>query len=208
MKWESFRAQQLVAEELAARIDTRLTALVRREDARPIGDYGFLREPPVGNLGVWNRSPLANLSGLPDKAKPAAAPVLAPLPAAAPVAEPAPVTESPAVQLFHRAIAPVEVGLLDSGHLLLFRSVQRGGEIFIQGALIALEPFLQALIAEPLAATVLAHSTHLSVVYRGELLRSFRAESRLGHALASTVATWHAKRPSLAPALGLLWCNA
>ena len=42
LKWESFRGQQLAAEELARRIDRRLTELARAEDARPASDYGFL----------------------------------------------------------------------------------------------------------------------------------------------------------------------
>lgn len=82
-----------------------------------------------------------------------------------------------AVELFKRTLGPIEVGLLDSGHLLLFRTVRRGAESLIQGALIEQAPFLQALIAEPLAATVLARNTHLSLAYRGELLSSFRAAS-------------------------------
>ena len=47
LKWESFRGQQLAAEELAGRIDRRLTELARAEDARPPADYGFL----VGGTG-------------------------------------------------------------------------------------------------------------------------------------------------------------
>ncbi|WPL13101.1 MULTISPECIES: sensor histidine kinase [Thiorhodovibrio] len=91
--------------------------------------------------------------------------------------EPQPASSSTAVQLFHRSVGPIEVGLLDSGHLLLFRSVRRGAETLIQGALIEQATFLQALIGEPLAATVLAQNTHLSLAYRGELLSSFRAET-------------------------------
>ncbi|MBK1647212.1 sensor histidine kinase [Rhabdochromatium marinum] len=374
MQWESFRAQQLVAEELAARIDTRLAALVRREATRPISDYDFLHAPTDTTQSANMRSPLAALHDtaalpgligyfevapdgrfhsplLPEQpaaqrgldpaelaqrqaraqriqqvlignrlierawpetrqvefgatdqemteAEPAAsgnslaaagasisalAPTRPSAPAPAPAATP-PMEESPRlsqaafarlktqdraargapsqparaskalpqldesyakrsrreqsptlfgdaaelanttaagadkslakltleheseqtkeqvqkqeqkqtpaspakIQLFHRMIGPVEVGLLDSGHLLLFRSVQRSGEVFIQGALIALEPFLHHLIAEPLAATVLARSTHLSVAYRGDLLSSFRAAPTRSNSFTSS----------------------
>ena len=42
LKWAAFRQHQLLAEELAARIDGRLSTLVREEESRPFGDYGFL----------------------------------------------------------------------------------------------------------------------------------------------------------------------
>ncbi|AUB81920.1 sensor histidine kinase [Candidatus Thiodictyon syntrophicum] len=58
LKWESFRAQQLVAEDFAARVDQRLSDLVRVEDARPVADYAFL----VGESApADHRSPLAEL---------------------------------------------------------------------------------------------------------------------------------------------------
>ena len=57
LKWESFRGQQLAAEELAGRIDRRLTELARAEDARPASDYGFLVGGP-GPAGA-RRSSLA-----------------------------------------------------------------------------------------------------------------------------------------------------
>ncbi|MBK1723704.1 sensor histidine kinase [Thiocystis violacea] len=98
----------------------------------------------------------------------------------------APQRERKAVQLFENAVEPFEVGLLDSGHLLLFRSVWRGGERIIQGALIAQAPFLEALIAQPLGSTVLARTTHLIVAYRGEVLASFRAEPQGDYRLGST----------------------
>lgn len=82
-----------------------------------------------------------------------------------------------AVNLFASTIEPCEVGRLDSGHLLLFRTVWRGGERLIQGALIEQTPFLEQLIGVPLTSTALARTTHLIVAYRGEVLAGFRAES-------------------------------
>ncbi len=60
LKWESFRAQQVAAEDLAGRIDRRLAEIARTEDARPPGDYGFLA--PGAGAGAGRRSPLADLA--------------------------------------------------------------------------------------------------------------------------------------------------
>ncbi|NEV60681.1 sensor histidine kinase [Thiorhodococcus minor] len=90
------------------------------------------------------------------------------------------------VQLFESTVEPFEVGLLDSGHLLLFRTVWRQGARLIQGALIEQKPFLDALIGRPLATTVLAHTTHLIVAYRSEILASFRARPNRRYDLSST----------------------
>jgi two-component system phosphate regulon sensor histidine kinase PhoR len=42
LKWAAFRQYQLLAEELAARVDGRLAGLVRQEESRPFADYAFL----------------------------------------------------------------------------------------------------------------------------------------------------------------------
>jgi two-component system, OmpR family, phosphate regulon sensor histidine kinase PhoR len=74
------------------------------------------------------------------------------------------------VNLFASTVEPCEIGRLDSGHLLLFRTVWRGGERLIQGALIEQTPFLEQLIGVPLTSTALARTTHLIVAYRGAVL--------------------------------------
>ena len=59
LKWATFRQHQLLAEELAARVDSRLAALVRQEESRPFAEYGFLvaaGSPPANFL---QRSPLS-----------------------------------------------------------------------------------------------------------------------------------------------------
>jgi two-component system, OmpR family, phosphate regulon sensor histidine kinase PhoR len=59
LKWAAFHQHQLLAEELAGRIDGRLGALVREEESRPFADYGFLvaaGNPPGTFL---QRSPLS-----------------------------------------------------------------------------------------------------------------------------------------------------
>mgnify|MGYP001806079164 CR=1 FL=1 len=90
------------------------------------------------------------------------------------------------VNLFASTVEPCEIGRLDSGHLLLFRTVWRGGERLIQGALIEQTPFLEQLIGVPLTSTALAHTTHLIVAYRGAVLVGFRAESPDDYASRAT----------------------
>ena len=42
LKWEAFRRNQLLAEDLAAQVDSGLRAAVATEEARSFGDYSFL----------------------------------------------------------------------------------------------------------------------------------------------------------------------
>jgi len=90
----------------------------------------------------------------------------------APVAE---LSNRHPVQLFDTAIEPMEVGRLDSGHFLLFRSVWRDGERIIQGALIEQGAFLEAIAGETFETTALARNCDLTLTYRGESLASFRS---------------------------------
>ncbi|MGE5154973.1 MAG: sensor histidine kinase, partial [Bdellovibrio bacteriovorus] len=59
LKWESFRRQQILAQDLAERVDRRLLELVRTEEARPPEDYGFLVGPGDASRLEGRRSPLA-----------------------------------------------------------------------------------------------------------------------------------------------------
>lgn len=59
LKWAAFRQHQLLAEEVAARIDARLAELVRQEASRPFSDYGFLVAAGAPPGGFLQRSPLS-----------------------------------------------------------------------------------------------------------------------------------------------------
>lgn len=59
LKWAAFRQHQLLAEELAARVDNRLRALVAAEAARPAADYAFLAGAADAPGALPQRSPLA-----------------------------------------------------------------------------------------------------------------------------------------------------
>ena len=79
------------------------------------------------------------------------------------------------LDLFTNAVEPCELGLLDSGHFVLFRSVRSGGERIIQGLLIEQGPFLDGVLAGPFRATPLARTTDLIVAFRDSVLAAFRA---------------------------------
>lgn len=70
LKWESFQQHRVLAEELAARIDKSLQALIDTEEARSFSDYGFLVVAGDPTANFVQRSPLSefpiksNLPGL------------------------------------------------------------------------------------------------------------------------------------------------
>ncbi len=59
LKWESFRRNQLLAEDFAARVDTDLRAAVAAEEARSFGDYSFLVVEGDAAANFVQRSPLS-----------------------------------------------------------------------------------------------------------------------------------------------------
>jgi signal transduction histidine kinase len=81
------------------------------------------------------------------------------------------------VGLFGNAVDPFELGLLGSGHFVLFRGVHKNGERLVQGLLIEQGPFLVALMEAPFRAAPLAATTDLIVAFRDEVLAAFRARS-------------------------------
>ncbi|MGH8548128.1 MAG: sensor histidine kinase [Methylococcales bacterium] len=60
LKWQAFHQHRLIAEELAARIDSNLRRLVAQEESRSFTDYQFLVVEGAGDLNYLQRSPLSN----------------------------------------------------------------------------------------------------------------------------------------------------
>ncbi len=85
------------------------------------------------------------------------------------------------VGLFGNAVEPFELGLLGSGHFVLFRAVHRNGERLVQGLLIEQGPFLAALMESPFRLAPLAATTDLIVAFRDEVLAAFRARAARGY---------------------------
>ena len=74
------------------------------------------------------------------------------------------------VRTFASEIDPLELGMLDTGHFVLFRNVWRDGQRYIQGALLDRAAFLARAIEAPYRASAVAGVTDLTVVHRGRPL--------------------------------------
>jgi len=59
LKWEAFHQYRVLAEELAARVDTRLIGVINGEEARSFGDYAFLVLAGDPSANFLQRSPLS-----------------------------------------------------------------------------------------------------------------------------------------------------
>jgi signal transduction histidine kinase len=71
------------------------------------------------------------------------------------------------ISTFQSEVDPLDFSMLDSGHLVLFRKVWRGGERYIQGLLIDQQAFIEDAIDRPFMETALSGISHL-IVARGE----------------------------------------
>jgi signal transduction histidine kinase len=78
------------------------------------------------------------------------------------------------VRAFESELDPFEIGALDTGHLVMFRNVWRGGQRYIQGMLIDRERFVAAVDAM-FRASSLAAMSDVGVTYRGSTLGVLRA---------------------------------
>ena len=79
-------------------------------------------------------------------------------------------TDTLRIRTFESEIDPLQFSLLDSGHFVLFRTVWRGGERFIQGMLLDQKAFLDGAIEQPFQETALSTMAVLIVAYQGEVL--------------------------------------
>jgi signal transduction histidine kinase len=59
MKWETFNQYRLLSQELANRVDTRFSRLIKDEESRSFVDYNFLNVAGDPSAGFVQRSPLA-----------------------------------------------------------------------------------------------------------------------------------------------------
>ena len=59
LKWEAFHQHQVMADELATRIDTQLLQLINSEELRPFTDYSFLNVVGEKETRFFQRSPLS-----------------------------------------------------------------------------------------------------------------------------------------------------
>lgn len=76
------------------------------------------------------------------------------------------------ISAFESEIDPLEFSLLDSGHLVLFRKVWRGGERYIQGLLIDRQTFIDDAIDTPFMETTLSAMSNLIVAYQDDVIQT------------------------------------
>lgn len=88
------------------------------------------------------------------------------------------------VKMFESEIGTFELGLLESGHFVLYRNAWRDGQRSIQGLLVEPKPFIGAVIGDSFLQTRLAQTSELTVAYQGNVLTVFSG-AIAGDALSS-----------------------
>ena len=98
------------------------------------------------------------------------------------VIQPEPVLGQQAIRIetFESEVEPMEFALLDSGHFVLYRSVWRDRQRYVQGILIDQKQFIDEMIAPAFKQSSLSSMSRLIVAYQGGILRNLDADySRL-----------------------------
>ena len=85
------------------------------------------------------------------------------------------------ISTFESEIDPFEFSLLDSGHLVLFRKVWRGGERYIQGLLVDQAAFTQHVIGAHFVDTALSAMSSLIVAYQDSVIQTFGGGDQSGY---------------------------
>jgi len=165
-----------------------------RESAKVELDQAAPPSPQLRGAGVEARQKRVEEALV---AEPAAAP-----PAAAAVAVVSERAEV-AVRTFASEIDPFELGVLDTGHLVLFRNVWREGQRYVQGALIDRGVFVETAIAMPYRASSVGTAAHLNVAFEGRVMDALEtANSYVGPGLSRELAGDVLYRARLSPPFG------
>lgn len=103
--------------------------------------------------------------------------------------QPRDVTATPLanVRLFESELDPFQFRALDATHGLLYRRVWREGRRGLQGVVIELEPFLQAVAVDAFEGSALAPVTDLVIALQGEVLRAVSVRARRDYRSAGEV---------------------
>jgi two-component sensor histidine kinase len=109
-----------------------------------------------------------------------------------------------AVRTFAGEIDPFELGVLDTGHLVVFRNVWREGQRYVQGALIDRDVFVATAIEMPYRASSVAMASHLNVAFQGRVLNAIEgtANSYVGPGSSRELAGDVLHRARLSPPFG------
>ena len=107
-----------------------------------------------------------------------------------------------AVRTFASEIDPFELGVLDTGHLVLFRNVWREGQRYVQGALLDHDAFVETAVEMPYRASSVFSVSHLNLVFQGRVIDSFAADVSDYRSTAGDLAGTALYRTRLSPPFG------
>jgi len=82
-------------------------------------------------------------------------------------------TPTKGITIFDSEINNIEISILNSGHLVLFRTVWRNNHRYIQGLLVNTTTFLDRLIRSDFSHAALSSMSNLLVAYHGNILSVF-----------------------------------
>jgi len=83
------------------------------------------------------------------------------------------ISSRPSIKIFANEIDPIELTLLDSGHLVFFRKVWREGKRYIQGILVEQDQFLSSIFQQEFSQSLIADMSNMAVVYHGNVLSAY-----------------------------------
>jgi two-component system, OmpR family, phosphate regulon sensor histidine kinase PhoR len=106
------------------------------------------------------------------------------------------------VRTFASEVDPFELGVLDTGHLVLFRNVWREGQRYVQGALIDREAFVATAIEMPYRASSVGSASHLNLAFQGRVFDRFTSAATAYPASTGDLAGDVLYRTRLSPPLG------
>jgi len=82
------------------------------------------------------------------------------------------------VRIFESEVDEFRLSLLGSGHFVIYRNVWRGGQRFIQGALMEQGAVLEAIVERSFNNTALSQMSDLIVAYQGDVIRVFNGANQ------------------------------
>jgi signal transduction histidine kinase len=107
------------------------------------------------------------------------------------------------VRTFASEVDPFELGVLDTGQLVLFRNVWRDGQRYVQGALVERAPFVEGAIAGAYRESSVASVARVRLAFQGRVLDELdTVDSNAGSLASQALAGDVLYRARLSPPLG------
>jgi signal transduction histidine kinase len=85
--------------------------------------------------------------------------------------------QAPQVRIFESEIDPFRFSLLESGHFVLYRTVWRDGDRYVQGVLLEQQPFLRGAVELAVGSRGFSAGLDLLVAFQGEVLTALGAQA-------------------------------